>query len=177
MRRVYCNLGQMTGRRMCYIRSTDVEAGNWHKLLWSVPDEMLYFLSRGDAILILDKSTHTVGKIERIFLPVFEDVLRLILFGQKMQNKQYQHHFFKAMEALKEDKALNRKYSFWKGKIVTPPRIDVLTQHVVKEPNILYKRKTYNGSEFSSNIKKYNSISIDGHCQENAGSAASGESV
>lgn len=46
---LYSNLTQnISGNRFVYLRSTDVEQMNWERLLWSVPDEMLYFMSLGE---------------------------------------------------------------------------------------------------------------------------------
>ena len=59
----YYNLSQHSGERLVYFRSTDVEQNNYHRLLWSVPDEWLYLLSKNKSILVIDKSKK---KMERL---------------------------------------------------------------------------------------------------------------
>lgn len=110
----YYNLTQTTGRRMCYFRSTDIEQKNWQRLLWSVPDEMMYYLSRNKKIQIIDKSTKDKGKIEKIFVPVLNDLLNYIYFNQMPKNKWLKHHFNIAELLLKKDGRLLTKFLFWK---------------------------------------------------------------
>lgn len=52
---IYKNLGANSGNRMIYIRSTDIENKRWDKLLLSFPDEALYFMTKGNKIIIEDK--------------------------------------------------------------------------------------------------------------------------
>ena len=132
----YNNLSQMTEGRLVYFRSTDVEQHNFHRLLWSVPDEWLYILSQENTIFVKDKSTHKRGKIERIFIPTLTDLLSFIYLDKAPENKNLYPHFNKALKALKEDKNLYRKYAFWKGKI-KEVKIKVETIKVDKEPNLL----------------------------------------
>ena len=137
---VYYNLGQCTGDRICYLRSTDVERNNWHRLLWSVSDEMLYFLSIGKRICIMDASTHTKGKIERIAIPVIKALMEYLYLGKEMENKYLLPSLKLAYKALREDNSLYKKYKFWKNRI---KNIDftVITNMVEKEPNTIYKRE------------------------------------
>lgn len=99
--------------RLCYFRSTDVEQMNYERLLWSVPDEMLYFLSRGQTVEIVDASRHKRGKIEKIFVPVLCDLLRFMWLNEKPKNKQLLDHYAKALNVLLTDKLLSTKFSFW----------------------------------------------------------------
>ena len=70
---VYHNMTQAFGPRLCYFRSTDVEQKNYHRLLWSVTDEMLYLsLVKGMKIVVIDRSTKPKNKNHRDFLPYLE---------------------------------------------------------------------------------------------------------
>lgn len=114
---VYNNLTQLNGMRNCYLRSTDIEQKNWERLLWSVPDEMLFYLSLGKRIEIIDKSKSERGKIERVFAPVFVDLLNYIYFKKEPKNKHFKDHFLSAVRVLRRNKPLYTKYSFWKKRI------------------------------------------------------------
>ena len=140
---IYNNLGQCTGHRVCYLKSTDVEQNNWHRLLWSVPDEMLYFLSLNREIIIFDKSRHKHNKIERVFIPVLIDLLNYLYFKEKPKNKQYLCSYIKAVEAIEKDKNLYKKYIFWKEKIKNI-NIRCITIRVGKEPNLIYNKTEEN---------------------------------
>ena len=136
---VYNNLSQLIEGRLVYFRSTDVEQKNYHRLLWSVPDEWFYLLSKGYTIIVRDISSNKKGgKIERIFLPVLCDVLNNLLgLSKDIKNKQLKEHFKKAMDAVEADKQLKRRILFWKGRINKPVRIVGKTIIVEKEPNPL----------------------------------------
>lgn len=114
--KVYFNLTRFFDESLplVYFRSTDVEQGNWDRLLWSVPDEMLFLLSKGYRIIVLDKTSNRVGKIEKIFIPVLADLLNYIYKGLPLQNRRLKPSFLKAINTLKSDKKLYRKYMFWK---------------------------------------------------------------
>jgi len=133
----YYNLGQCVGNRMLYFRSTDVEQMNYRRLLWSVPDELLYFLSVNESITIVEKTSNSRGgKIERIFIPVLIDILKSIFFQENPESLYLKDHYSKAMDLLKHDKQLLTKYKFWKNKI---KKIDIQVNSILvaKEPNIL----------------------------------------
>jgi len=127
------------GERQIYLRSTDIESSNWVRLLWSFTDEMLYLMSRGEPITIIDKSIKQHGKIERIFIPVMNDLLNLIYFDQEPQNKRVLSSFELAFEALKSDNLLKTKYLYWKGKI---KKVELygITIRVDREPNPLERK-------------------------------------
>ena len=101
--------------RLCYLRSTDVEQQNYERLLWSVPDEMLYFLAKGQSVEIIDASKHKRGKIERIFVPVLSDLLRFVWFNERPKNKRLLNHYARALNTLLTNKLLLTKFSFWKN--------------------------------------------------------------
>lgn len=117
---------------MCYFRSTDIEQKNWKRLLWSFPDEMLYFMSLGKKIQIVDKSTKERNKIERIFVPVMQDLLNWLYFGNPPQNKHLNPHFAIAKCFLQEDNLLMTKFMFWKKRIKNV-KIVAKTIRVTKE--------------------------------------------
>ena len=133
---IYNNLGQMIEGRLVYFRSTDIEQQNYHRLLWSIPDEWLYLLSQDNQIIIKDKSTHKRGKIERIFVPVLNDFLNFIYLNKVLKNKNLKYQFQRMLEALTNDRSLYRKFYFWKGKI-QHIKIIGFTIHVKKEENPL----------------------------------------
>jgi len=110
---VYNNLGAASGERNMYIRSTDIEQKNWESLLMSFPDEALYFMSLGKGITIIDKSSNKMGKVEKIFCPVFQDFLRKIR-REKSINNHLKSHLENAMKAYRSSKAIHRKYEFFK---------------------------------------------------------------
>lgn len=118
---------------MCYLRSTDVEQKNWKRLLWSFPDEMLYFLSQDEDIVIIDKSKHKHGKIEEIFCPVMDDFLNMLYFFTSPKNNHLKPHLEIAFEQL-SDKFLKTKFTFWR-KYMSRVHIIGRTIQVEKEPN------------------------------------------
>ena len=109
----YYNLTQCIGERMVYFRSTDVEQRNYHRLLWSIPDEWFYYLSKGETIKVTDKSSNGRGKIERIFIPVLNDLLRHYLLGYTPVNLVLIDHYVFAKNAIEDDVSLKRKILFW----------------------------------------------------------------
>ena len=131
---VYSNLGANEGIRNIYIRSTDIEAKNWESLLLSFPDEALYFMTKGNAILIIDKSKHEKGKVEKIFCPTMRDFLR-VLRREPTINGHLKYHLNKAVEAYKKNKIIKRKYDFFKNKLKTV-NIEGETRHCEKEPSV-----------------------------------------
>ncbi len=134
----YYNLTQNTTGRLVYFRSTDIEQANWKRLLWSIPDEWLFLLSKGEQIVLVDKTSNTNGgKIKRIFCPVFNDVLNNVFFGLVPENKQYIWHYNKAIQAIKGDKSLETKFKFWRNKATIKIRLIVESEIVTKEPNPL----------------------------------------
>jgi len=136
---IYKNLTQITNGRLVHFRSTDVEQKNYHRLLWSVPDEFLFHFYKGDKIIVYDISTHKKGKIERIFIPVLRDLLNFIYLDLPIENKGLIEHFNFAIKSLYSDKYLKRKFLFWKGKIRNKIEIEGKTIQVKAEPNPLYK--------------------------------------
>lgn len=131
------NLTQCAGfdGRKLYLRSTDVEQMNWHRLLWSVPDELLFELASGTEVTIRDRSSNRTGKIERIFLPVFQDVLRWMWFDLPPSSLNFYAHYEAAVEVLKLDSALHAKYRYWKRLSPVFINLNVETLHVDKEEN------------------------------------------
>jgi hypothetical protein len=106
---VYHNMTQCFGPRLCYFRSTDVEQKNYHRLLWSVTDEMLYLsLIKGQKIVVIDRSTKRRNKIHRVFLPVLESFLNAT-YAQHLSASKRQ------MEAaLLADPSLKTRFDFWR---------------------------------------------------------------
>lgn len=131
----YYNLTQTTGKRVCYFRSTDLEQKNWKRLLWSFPDEMLYFMARGEEIIIIDKSIRLKNKVEKIFVPVMNDLLNWLYFKAEPKNKNLIYHFNLAKQELK-DTSLLTKYMYWK-KYISKVYIKAKTIKVLKEKNEL----------------------------------------
>lgn len=144
---IYHNLGQcVDGDRFCYFRSTDVEQLHYQRLLWSVPDEMLFFLSRGYEIEIVDKSSNGKGKIERIFVPVLRDVLcSLYVLPNEVPAKRLLQHFQSAYRELMENTLLRKKFLFWDGKI-QKVCITARTIHVERESNPLISKMLTKGN-------------------------------
>ena len=132
--KTYYNLTQCHGPKMVYFRSTDVEQMNYHRLLWSVPDEWFYWMHKGYGIHVIDKSSNGRGKIERIFIPVLNDILILYLLDYGLKNLCLIEHIDSAHCAMMEDRQLHRKYKFWHGKI-DKIQITAKTIHVDKEEN------------------------------------------
>lgn len=133
----YYNLSQCHGDRVVYFRSTDVEQKNYHRLLWSVPDEWLYLLYNGCEILVVDASKHRKGKIERVFIPVLNDLLNTKAFGTPPEHTNLVDCFVSAQNALKHDKALDKKYRFWTRRLRYEVDIKALTIRVAIEPNLI----------------------------------------
>ena len=133
---VYNNLSQLLEGRLVYFRSTDIEQKNWHRLLWSIPDEWFYLLSQGEKIIVWDISSNK-GKIEHIFIPVLNDLLNQIFLGDVPRAKSLREHFYFASEALNQDRSLKTRILFWKGKILNRVQVEAKTFHVDKELNPL----------------------------------------
>ena len=146
-RRVYYNLTQFYSvrKRLVYFRSTDVEQGNWDRLLWSVPDEMLFLIARGYEIIIYDKTSNGKGKIEKIFVPVLEDLLNYIYFGFAPKYKRLRSSFVKALKVLNDNSKLFTKFMFWKDRFPEkdydkrPVKIVGISKKVKKEVKTLLK--------------------------------------
>lgn len=138
MKIVYNNLGACAGERNMYIRSTDIETGNWISLLMSFPDEALYFMTKGYRIVIIDKCCKKHGKVQKIFCPVFTDFLRVIRRGEA-KNNQYRDHLRLALTAYRSSNPIRRKYDFFKSRI---KNLDIRgrTIRMKKEPTIWVKR-------------------------------------
>jgi len=128
----YYNLTQTNGTRNCYFRSTDVEQKNWRRLLWSVPDEFLYFWSIGKEVVIIDKSTKPRNKIEKIFVPVLVDLLNFLYFKKRSENVPLLPHFKKGLIELENDRLLFTKFYFWRKRI-KKIRIKAITIKIPKE--------------------------------------------
>ena len=132
----YNNLGQMINGRLVYLRSTDIEQKNYHRLLWSVPDEWFYLLAKGRKIIVNDISSNKKGKVERIFLPVLCDVLNYILLDKEPESKRLLAHFNIAVNEIDIDSSLRKRITFWRGKI--NKKIDIIGKtKIAKEPNPL----------------------------------------
>jgi len=96
---------------------------NYKGLLWSVPDEILAYLSQGETVTIIDASIKKRGKIERIFIPVLKCLLERIWIN-KTNTIYCNEHFKKALSVLREDNSLNTKFRFWKHRLkLTVPHI------------------------------------------------------
>lgn len=134
--KTYNNLTQIVTGRLVYFRSTDVEQKNYHRLLWSIPDEWFYLLSKEEKIIIKDKSSNHKGKIERIFIPVLIDLFNFIYLGLPPKRKDLKYHFDKAIKEIRKDKSLETKLKFWINKI-KKINIQAITKIVKKEPNLL----------------------------------------
>lgn len=132
----YYNLTQSTGQRTCYFRSTDIEQKNWKRLLWSFPDEMLYLMAEGEKIEIIDKSTKKRNKIERIFIPVMDDLLNWLYYNRSPKNKLLINHFKIAMGTIARDNKLKTKFMFWK-KHIKKVNLEGRTIQVEREPGYL----------------------------------------
>ena len=131
--KIYYNLTQASGNRVVYFRSTDIEQHNYSRLLWSIPDEWLYFLSQGEDILVIDRSSNR-GKIEHIFIPVVNDILKSLYLDEFPAHPNLKQHFEMALLALSLDVFLRTKFTFWRGKI-KHVNIIAKTIHVKKERN------------------------------------------
>jgi len=134
----YNNLGQIIKGRLVYFRSTDIEQKNYHRLLWSVPDEWFYLLAKGHRIIVNDISSNKKGKVERIFIPILCDLLNYILLDKEPINKQLLAHFNIAMNEIDIDSSLRKRITFWRGKINKNIEIIGRTK-IAKEPNPLMK--------------------------------------
>ena len=134
----YYNLSQNLTGRLVYIRSTDIEQHNWRRLLWSVPDEWLFLLSKDEEIVINDiTSNHNGGKIKKVFCPVLSDVLNYLLFDSPPQYNLFKHHYRDAMAEIDDDNLLKTKFLFWRKKIKKYVTIVGKSILVDKEPNPL----------------------------------------
>ena len=139
---VYINLRQglqalkeeVSKMRFVYFRSTDVERKNYERLLWSVPDEMLFFLALGYRVRIIDASTKKRGKIERIFVPVLCDLLNFIWFKKEPKNKKLVDHFRIALHAVKNNRKLYAKFRIWR-KVAKKVLLEAETLQVGRELN------------------------------------------
>jgi len=129
---IYWNLTQCAGKgkRYVYIRSTDIEQANWHRLLWSVPDEWFFLLAQGDRVRFIDCSTHKRGKVERIFVPILNDVL-----NQDNRTKLLKDHYAAALDAFGDDRQLFQRYAFWIRRFAGPVVVEGRTVRVEREPN------------------------------------------
>jgi len=132
---IYYNLTQCSGDRVVYFRSTDIEQKNYERLLWSVPDEWFFLFYKGEPIHVVDKSTHKRGKIERIFIPVLNDLLNAMWFGDKPKNTNLSEHFLFASKTIHDCKNLRRRFDFWFKKISNRIIITCATIKVDKEDN------------------------------------------
>ena len=136
---IYYNLTQCAndcnGNRVVYFRSTDIEQRNYERLLWSVPDEWLYLLYRGIPIHVVDKSTHERGKIERIFIPVLNDLLNALWFGEYPKNKNLGAHFCWASQTIYDNRNLSRRFNYWRKKTKDRVNITCSTIRVDREDN------------------------------------------
>jgi hypothetical protein len=127
---------------MAYLRSTDVEQGNWHRLLWSVPDEWFWRWANGHSVALMDETTHPRGgKIERIFRPVFLDLMRVevLRLEPEPQERQLMDHYRRAVAALRGDVSLGTRYRFWRGKIKHEPWFYVTSRVVARESNVVQR--------------------------------------
>jgi hypothetical protein len=140
MKHRYFNLTQSSGHRVVYLRSTDIEQKNYHRLLWSVPDEWLYLLMVGDEIEVVDISSNK-GKIEHIFIPILNDLLNHMSGTASPQHNNLKEHLSFAMNALNSDSSLSKKYSFWCDRFESPVNIKAKTFRVDREPNPLAKHQ------------------------------------
>lgn len=134
----YYNLSQNTNGRLVYFRSTDVEQKLWKRLLWSVPDEMLYHIANEKQIKIIDKTSNIRGgKIKRIFIPVLNDLLAHLYFSSKITNTHLLNHLSLALDNIMMDKLLETKFMYWKKNIKI--LIPIIGEDIIidKEPNPL----------------------------------------
>jgi len=115
---VYSNLGANSSDRNMYIRSTDIENANWISLLASFPDEALYFMTKGKKVVIIDKSSKKVGKVQKIFCPIMSDFLKY-LRREEPQNKRLKYHMERALHAYHTQNFLKRKYQFFRKRLKT----------------------------------------------------------
>jgi hypothetical protein len=132
--KTYWNLTQCNGPRTVYFRSTDVEQKNYHRLLWSVPDEWLYLLYKSESIRVVDKSSNK-GKIEHIFIPVLNDLINLMSGDWPPKAKNLKEHLRLAQDAMNRDSLLNKKFAYWCNRITQPVEIRAQTIHVEREEN------------------------------------------
>ena len=131
---MYCNLGANSGDRNIYIRSTDIEQMKWENLLFSFPDEALYFMTKGNKIIIEDRCSKKRGKVQRIFAPAMTDFLRH-LAGLKPLNKNIKQHTEKAIKCYDENKILQWKYNFFIKKL-NNYTVRGRTVFMTKEPTV-----------------------------------------
>jgi hypothetical protein len=126
-----------------HLRSTDIEQENWSRLLWSVPDEWLYLMAAGEEVCVVDKSTHRHGKVERVFVPVLNDLINYFT-GYEPENRNLKEHLKLALEALNRDSSLNKKFVFWlrrmNGNGSGRVEVKAKTIHVQREENPLERK-------------------------------------
>jgi hypothetical protein len=120
--------------RFVYFRSTDIEQKLYDRLLWSVPDEMLFFLARGFEVYVVDCSTKKYGKVERIFIPVLRDLLEFLWFKKEVREKKLKEHFRIALETLERNQLLKTRFLIWRKHLNTEEvRLKALTVKVKRE--------------------------------------------
>jgi len=100
--------------RYCYIRSTDIEQHNYKKVLVSVPDDMLFNLSQGNQVLIIDASGNN-SKVINTFIPAFRNFLDKI-WGLNVleENGRVRFHIEQMFSTYYKDKDVQRKYDIFK---------------------------------------------------------------
>lgn len=133
---VYFNLTQAIddkAKRFCYFRSSDVERKNYERLLWSVPDEMLFFLAFGKKVVVIDYSKKPKGKIERIFIPVLKDLLNFLWLRKAPEHKKLLNHFEVALETIKNNEKLARKFKFWREFVEREVKLEAKTRQIKRE--------------------------------------------
>ena len=121
--------------RSCYFRSSDVEHKHWRRLLWSVPDEMLFLLAKGVTVRIYDKSTRNKGKIEMVFCPVLQVLVNYLWFQVPLPDKLYsfEPHSQLALSALTTDTQLYDRFLFWKPFAKKKVEVYGFTEKIKKE--------------------------------------------
>jgi len=75
-------------------------------------------MSKGKKIVIFDRCNKRKGKIERIFCPAFTDFLRIIRCEEPVY-KGIKSHTALALKAYRKNKAIKRKYDFFKYRLKT----------------------------------------------------------
>ena len=121
--------------RSCYFRSSDVEHKHWSRLLWSVPDEMLFLLAKGVKIRIYDKSTRNKGKIETVFCPVLMELLNYLWLGAARGKllRNFEPHFDHALKATNRNALLKDRFLFWKPFAKKKVEVYGFTEKIKKE--------------------------------------------
>ena len=136
----YFNLTQAVpadhfGERSCYFRSSDVEHKCWRRLLWGVPDEMLFLIAKGVKIRVYDKSTKNKGKIETVFCPVLMDLLNYLWLGAAKGKllRNFEPHFDHALKTINRDALLKDRFMFWKPFVKKKAEIFGVTEKIKME--------------------------------------------